>query len=449
MATRAATARPERAVDRTYARDLVELAGEQVTLHGWLEHARKVKSMRFLAVRDRTGKVQAVCRDDQLTAAVDEITPESAIRVTGTVRETTDPRFGAVEIEVDQLDVLSKADTPLPLHHHSDTEERLDNRHLDLRPRNRFLIFEVQTTLEAAMREFALSRAFMEIHSPKITAGGSESGATVFQVPYFDDQACLVQSPQFYMQMSMAAGFDRAFEVGPVFRSEPGVTPRHATEFTIAHYEMSWIDSHEDLMRFEEELLRYALSVVEDVHGRDVERYLGIPVEVPPESIPRIAISDAPELIGKSLDETVGENRSRLLATTEQALSKHAQQEHGHSFVFLTDYPAADRPFYTMKADDGNLSHSFDLLWRGIELTSGGQREHRYEPLRTQMGEAGLEPEVLAAYLEPYFLEMFRYGCPPHGGFGIGINRLLMSLLAQPSIRETSFVFRGPGRFVP
>jgi aspartyl-tRNA synthetase len=425
--------------DRTFVCDLSQHLGQRVVIHGWIDGLRRARTLRFLRIRDRTGTVQAVHRGPAGNEEIDALTRESAVRVIGTAREPAEARFGAVEIEVEALDVLAAAEAPAS-GGRAGAAAGAAHRHLDLRRPEGALAFEVQTTLEAAMRQFALDRGFLELHTPKITAGGSESGATVFEVPYFGRTACLVQSPQFYMQMAMAAGFDRVFEIGPVFRNEPGVTPRHATEFTIAHFEMSWIDSHEDLMAFEEELLRHALTVVEAAHGAAIERHFGVAVEVPPASIPRIPISDA---------------GGRLLHRAEQALSKQAQERYGHSFVFLTGYPADARPFYTMREPaprDAALpvtSRSFDLLWRGIELTSGGQRESRHDVLRAQMAAAGLEPEVLARYLEPYFLEMFRHGCPPHGGFGIGLNRLMMALLGQPSIRETSFVFRGPGQFLP
>jgi aspartyl/asparaginyl-tRNA synthetase len=432
--------------ERTFVCDLSQHLGQRVVLHGWVDGLRRARTLRFLTIRDRSGTVQAVHRGPAGTEEIDALTRESAVRVTGTVRKPAEPRFGAVEIEVEALDVLAAAEA-LPQGGRAEEAARGAHRHLDLRRPERSLLYEVQTTLEAALRQFALDRAFVEIHSPKITAGGSESGATVFEVPYFGETACLVQSPQFYMQMAMAAGFDRVFEIGPVFRNEPGVTPRHATEFTIAHFELSWIDSHEDLMAFEEQLLRHALTVVEAVHGASIERHFGVAVEVPPASIPRIPLSDAGSLLS--------DGGSRLLHRAEQALSKQAQERYGHSFVFLTGYPADARPFYTMREPaprDAALpetSRSFDLLWRGLELTSGGQRESRHDVLRAQMLEAGLEPEVLELYLEPYFLELFRHGCPPHGGFGIGLNRLMMALLGQPSIRETSFVFRGPGVFRP
>lgn len=420
--------------ERTFVADLATRAGERFVICGWVEKVRIGK--RIVRLRDRSGSVQGMLRED--AGALDGLTPESAVRVVGNVRAVRD---GVPQLEFEELEVLAPAANPLPLSRDAQPtpEQRLDHRYLDLRPRERFLIFEVASTLEQAMRSFCAAEGLIEIHSPKISGGGSESGATTFAVPYFGAEAALVQSPQFYMQMAMAAGFDRVFEVGPVFRNESGVTPRHATEFTIAHFELSWIESHEDLMRFEEELLRFALGAVRERHGAEIATVFGVPVDEVPASIPRVSLRDAPEM--------TGESGVHLLGKAEQALSKQAQREHGTSFVFLTNYPADARPFYTMR--EGESSRSFDLLWRGIELTSGGQREHRHELLRAQVADAGMSEEAVASYLEPYFIDMFRHGCPPHGGFGIGINRLLMALLGLPSIREASYVFRGPGRFVP
>jgi aspartyl-tRNA synthetase len=432
---------------RVFVRDLVKYPGKRVVVYGWLQGLRRARSaVRFLAVRDRTGTVQAVYRDDGPA----DLTPESAIRVTGTVRPCGDARFGTVEIDVEALDLVAAA-APSPLSGRAGPEARLDHRYLDLRGRDRVLVFDVQTTLEAAVRDFLRARDFLEIHSPKITAGGSESGAAVFELSYFGQRACLVQSPQFYVQMAMAAGFDRVFEVGPVFRAEPAVTNRHATEFTGIDVELSWIDSHEDLITFEEQLLSHALSVVREVHGADIERYCGVSVEVPA-AIPRLAYPAALALAAGLGD---GQSGGRLSHEAEQHLCRYARERTGRSFVFVTGYPAADRPFYTMREEpcpdtaQPTGSRSFDLLWRGIEITSGCQREHRYDRLMGQIADADLGSAALEGYLENYYCTMFRHGCPPHGGFGIGLNRLLMALLGQPSIRDTSFVYRGPGRFVP
>lgn len=439
----------KRASEKIFIRDLRDHIGARLTIHGWFVSLRRTKSLRFLEIRDRTGTIQAVCRGEPQVEQCDLLTPESAVRITGTVRESMVTRFGTIEIDVETIDVLAAAQ-PQPSLDSADPDTLLDYRYLNLRPRERSLIFEVQTTLEAAIREFLLARDYIEVHSPKITAGGSESGAAVFQLSYFGEPACLIQSPQFYMQLAMAAGFDRVFEVGPVFRAEEAVTNRHATEFTCIDVEISWIESQEELMCVEEELLRHALSAVRDAHGADVERYCGVAVEVPESAIPRIPVSFARELT----KDAAGEAGSRLTHRAEQILSKYARERYGQSFVFLTHYPAADRPFYTMQEDardgvDPIESRSFDLLWRGMEVTSGCQREHRYDRLQVQIADRSGESATLDRYLGTHYLEMFKYGCPPHGGFGIGINRLLMAMLGQQSIRETSFVFRGPGVFVP
>jgi len=433
---------------RIFVRDLPRHVGQRVVLPGWLAARRRVRGLRFVDIRDRTGSVQAVCRGD-LGAQIDALPFESAIRVAGTPQYSI-VRRGTVEIEADAIDVLAPAETPLPLEASPSADARLDYRYLDLRSRARALVFEVQSTLEAALREFLTTHSFLEIHTPKISSGGSESGAAVFELDYFGRTACLIQSPQFYMQLAMAAGFDRVFEVGPVFRAENAITNRHATEFTCVDVELSWINSHEDLMDLEEDLLRHALRVVGVAHGAEIERICGVAVEMPDGRIPRIPVSVALELAGEPIDQA----GPRLTHQAEQLVCRYARERYGSSFVFLTDYPARDRPFYTMhEAEESETafirSRSFDLLWRGLEVSSGCQREHRADRLRMQAAEAELSSGALARYLDAFYCDMFRYGCPAHGGFGIGLNRLLMAVTAQSSIRETSFVFRGPNRCVP
>lgn len=446
-------------VNAALIRDLPRHIGEPIRLRGWVTSVRQSKTMQFVRMRDRTGSVQAThhrAESAEIAARIDGLPPESAVELTGMVQHNSGRRGSDVEVAVQSLAVLAPAATPLPLDGNPSMDSRMNYRYLDLRSPERFFIFEIQTAFEAAVREFLLARHFTEIHSPKITAGGSESGADVFEVPYFDHMAYLVQSTQFYKQMAMAAGFDRVFEIGPIFRAERSNTNRHATEFTCIDFEISWIDSHEELMAFEEALLRHSLGVIRDRYGAEVERLFGVAVEVPEDPIPRVPLQLAHELArsaGRGSVTPLGDER--LPYVTEQFMSRYAREEFGQSFVFITDFPADERPFYHMRHDgpagsaDPPLTRSFDLLWRGIEITTGGQREHRYDRLCTQAAQAGLDDETLAAYLHDYYLEMFRWGCPPHGGFGIGLNRFLMALLAQPSVRETSFVFRGPTRFVP
>lgn len=409
-----------------------------VIVHGWLSRVRESKGVFKLEIRSRGTTLDATWEPGNSRRLTP--TPESAVRAVGTMH-TADR--GQRQLEIEELEVVNAASEQLP----SATAQYL----LALRSPARSLVFTVQTTLEAAIREFVLSRDFVELHTPKISAGGSESGATVFTIPYFGETAYLVQSPQFYMQMAMMAGLDRVFEIGPVFRSEQGSTPIHATEFTVAHFEMSWIDSHEDLMRFEEELLRHAIEAVAAEHGEAIEREFGMTTEIPITPIPRFRVDEAPQLLGKEL---VQKEDERLLRSIERELSKLAHQTHGHGLVFISDYPASVRPFYTMhdqvsENDVSVSSRSFDLIWHGIEVTSGGQREHRFDRLEAQIDMIGLDDEIIDVYIRPHLLEMFRYGCPPHGGFGIGLNRLMMVLLGQASIKDTSFVFRGPRQYMP
>lgn len=430
---------------RVMVRELTTFVGRHVRLYGWIAGQRRAKDLRFLSLRDRGGRVQVVHRQPDL----DDAPAESAVCVEGLVAPTPGGRYGDVEVRADSVTLVAAAD-PVAPETLRDPERRLDLRHLDLRDEPGFLSLQVQMTFLAAARTFLADRGFLEIHTPKITAGGSESGAAVFHLDYFGEPACLVQSPQFYVQLAMAAGLDRIFEVGPVFRAEPMETHRHAAEFTSLDVEFSWIEDHHDLMSLEEELLRYGLRQVQAIHGADIREVFGVQVELPGSPIPRIPYVSAVDIAGEAQPGRGG----RMTYRAEQAISKYCLDRHGHSFVFVTDYPADERSFYTMRDGSNPASpfvatRSFDLLWRGLEITSGCQREHRAERLIAQALESGLQPEVMSRYLEPYYFPMFRQGCPPHGGFGLGLNRLMMALLGRQSIREAGFVFRGPGRFRP
>jgi nondiscriminating aspartyl-tRNA synthetase len=435
-------------VTRTLIAELSAKVGEQVTIRGWVNALRDQKRMQFLVVRDETGLAQAVAEKhdppSQLNEQISALTPESAISVSGTVVADERVKLGGLELRLEHLQADSLAEPELPVAADSALDKRIDWRYLDLRRPDRRLIFEVQTTVERAMREFWREQGFIELHSPKLMGSASESGAELFKVEYFDRTAYLAQSPQFYKQMAMAAGFGRVFEVGPVFRANPSFTSRHDTEFTSVDVEISWIDSHEDEMAFEEAWLAHELAVLAREHGEEIEHTFDTQVVVPQLPFPRITLAQAKEMLreddlpapGAGLDLDPG---------SERALSSIVKQRHGHEFAFVIDYPTAVRPFYHMRhAEDQGLTKSFDLLWRGIELTTGAQREHRYEQLVAQAREKGVETGPIQ-----YYLDFFRFGCPPHGGFGFGLTRLLMQLLAQDNVREVTFLYRGPHRLVP
>jgi nondiscriminating aspartyl-tRNA synthetase len=420
-------------IRRTLVAGLRDHIGETVSVAGWAQTLRLQRAVQFAVVRDHTGTVQVTHRRDDgpLDKALDGLTIESAVRITGRVTANPAVVLGGLEIVPEQVTVASRAETPLPVDERSGPEHRLDWRFLDVRRRpGAREVFAVQTTVENAMREFAFANGCTEMHTPKLMGTASESGAEVFRLGYFGKDAYLAQSPQFYKQMAIAAGIDRVFEVGPVFRAEPSFTSRHATEFTGVDVELAWIDDVEDVMDFEERMLVHVLAAAADRHGLDIS--------VPAVPFPRITMAEAQRMLrargwdGPATDLNP-EGERRLAA------------EAGHEFAFVTRYPASARPFYHMRpADRPDLTLSYDLLCKGLEITTGAQREHRYDVLLRQAAEKGLSPEPMTDYLN-----CFRYGCPPHGGFGLGLGRLLMTLLDLDSLREATFLFRGPNRLAP
>ena len=433
-------------MERTYARDV--RGADDICVKGFVETIRNKKTMAFIVLKDITGKVQITVEkgnDEKLDAAVNTLTPDSVITVWGRAVESEYVKLGGVEIYPKKIRVESLA-APLPIdreegkgHEKSSIDQRIDYRWIDLRTEKNQLLFKVQTVLIGAMREYLLNRNFTEIHTPKLIGAASESGADVFEVQYFDRKAYLAQSPQFYKQMAMAAGFERIFEVGPVFRAEKSFTNKHTTEFSGFDLEFSYIESFRDVMRLEEELLTYALQKVSDRYGEEIERVFGQKVVVPTLPFPVIRLSDLYDELQKEYGYTVPEAEKGDLSTEAEHLClEWTKKKYGHEFLFVTDYSAEKRAFYHMR-DEAGIPQGYDLIWRGCEITTGAQREHRYDILRAQCDEKGLTEDV------KFYLEFFKYGCPPHGGFGLGIDRLTMLLLGL-TIKEAMFIFRGPNR---
>ncbi len=437
-------------MERTLVCDLRKQVGNQVLVTGWVQAVRNQKKMQFVVLRDHTGSVQVlharVEGDDPIGTILQTVSVESVVRLTGMVIENAQVKLGGIEIEISEVEVVSAAEVPLPITEETQSDIKLDWRFLDLRtPANR-LIFETQTVLEQGMREFWAQNNFLEVHSPKLMAGASESGAELFRLDYFGGNAYLAQSPQFYKQMAMAAGFDRIFEIGPVFRADPSFTSRHNTEFTSVDVEVSWVDSHEDVMVWEERLLQFAIGVVADKFGDRIKETFGLDVVVPTVPFPRIPMAEVYEILRCEMGyEVTHAQKGDLDPEGERKIGEYVKKEFGHEFVFVTDYPVSARPFYHMRHEgDPTLTMSFDLLWKGLEVTSGAQREHRHDQLRAQAIEKGLTPESIQ-----YYLDFFRFGCPPHGGFGFGLARGLMLLLGRSNIREVTYLPRGPKRLTP
>lgn len=419
--------------------------GQRVRLHGFADAIRDQKRMRFIIMRDQTGKVQLTHSKDDvaLTASLDKLTPESSLIVTGTVVAAASVKLGGLEVILESADICGLADAQLPIARDSGLDKWIDHRQVSLRYPEQQLIFAVQTTLEEAMRAFWKQHGFREIHSPKLMGTFSESGSEVFAVKYFDTTAFLAQSPQFYKQMAIAGGMEKVFEVGPVFRAEPSFTSRHETEFTSIDMEIGWIEDHHQLMEFEERFLAHAISVVAKVHGADISSLFGVELSPPARPFPKVTFAEAQEILARLGYASAG--KDDLDAEGERILSDHIAGETGHEFLFITDYPASGRAFYHMRQEERPyLTKGFDLLWRGLEITTGAQREHRYDRLVDQAQERGLSLENLSDYLD-----FFRFGCPPHGGMGVGLGRMLMRLLNVGSIREVTLISRTPRRLRP
>ena len=428
-------------MERTYIKDV---APGRCKISGFVENFRNKRAMAFIVVKDITGKLQVTVekeKNPEMAAELDKLTVHSVVTFEGEVVKNDYVKMGGIEMLPDTMKIESIAEA-LPIKDDSDIDHKMDYRWIDLRRDQNHLMIQLQTTLVAAMREFLVERNFVEIHTPKLIAAASESGSDVFAVKYFDTTAYLAQSPQFYKQMAMAAGLERIFETGPVFRAEKSYTNKHATEFSGFDLEFSYIESYEDVMKIEEELLTYALAKVKELHGDKLKELFDLDVIVPSLPFPRMKLRDVYDELEKRYGYTVPEELKGDLTTEAERMTKQlAMEMYGHEFLFITDYDAKERAFYHMR-DERGVPCGYDLIWRGVEITTGAQREHRYEVLKAQAEEKGLAEDV------KFYLEFFKYGCPPHGGFGRGIDRISM-LFFGLSIKEIQFLFRGPNRLTP
>ena len=437
-------------MNKIFFKDLENYFDKEIEISGFVENIRNIKWVQFLVLRDSTGKVQVTIEKSdennaEMVELVNNLTIESTIKVTGTLKKNENVRLRGVEFIPTKIEVTSESDAELPINIHDKDaqllDQRLDYRWLDLRNEYNFNIFKIQSDMTRFMREFMYSKDFTEIHTPKLIGAASESGSEVFEVKYFDRKAYLAQSPQFYKQMAIASGYDKVFEVAPVFRAENSNTSRHTTEFTGFDVEFAYIDSYQDVMDFEEELLTYTLEKLHDKYNDLVKELYNEEIVVPKNKFPRIKLSDLYDELEKRYDYKVEESEKNDLTTEGEKLAyRYAMDEFNSEFIFVTDFPKDKRAFYHMRKDD--IPEGYDLIYKGVEITTGAEREHRYDVLVKQAKEKGLDKDV------EFYLEFFKYGCPPHGGFGLGIDRLTMLILGI-SIKEAMLLFRGPNRLNP
>ena len=438
-------------MNKVYVNELNKYLEKEISFSGFVDTIRDKKWVMFVILRDSTGKVQMTIEksdesNKEILDIMNSISVESTVKVKCIVKSNEAVKLGGIELIPSKIEVTSKAET-LPFDYNNldgvNIDTRLDYRWLDIRNERNMLIRQIESTLTQGMREFLYAKEFTEIHSPKLIGAASESGSEVFEVKYFDRKAYLAQSPQFYKQMALASGLDRVFEVGPVFRAENSNTNRHATEFTGFDLEFAHIDSFEDVMSLEEDLLIAGLTKVKEKYGDKIKEIFGTEVIIPTKPFPRMKLKDLYQAFHDEYGFDIPkEDIGDMNAEAEKLTYRYAMEKYNSEFMFITDYAATKRPFYHMRDENGVLQ-GYDLIWRGTEITSGAQREHRYEELVKNAKEKGLGKDV------EFYLQFFKYGCPPHGGFGIGLDRLTMLLLGLPNLKETQFIFRGPNRLNP
>jgi len=429
---------------RIYISQVPEHIGEKVLLKGFVHNLRIQGSVSFLILRDISGTIQNVIvkSNAEAFAFVKGLSLESSVEITGLAKK--DPtREGRYEVEVETICLLAASESELPLavFDKNETEASTNIRHqyrfMDLRKPKNALIMKLSGAFDRYYREFLFNQGFIEIHTPKTMPTPSESSSDLFEVKYFDRTAYLAQSPQLYKQMAIASGLEKVLEVGPIFRAEKSFTSRHATECTSYDVEMAFIKDHNDIMELEENLIVYILTKIKENYGDEIKAIYGLDVNVPTLPFPRITMAEAKKLLNST------DMESDLTSEEEKALGDHFEKQ-GYDFVFLTDFPISVRPFYHKYYEDKPCTKSADLIYRGLEITTLAQREERYDVLLSQLKAKGLGQKDIQ-----WYLDFFRYGMPPHGGWGLGGARFIMKLLGIEHIRDAMFIYRGVNHLHP
>ncbi|WP_010299269.1 aspartate--tRNA(Asn) ligase [Clostridium senegalense] len=415
---------------------------EKVMIKGWIYRIRKLKSITFIILRDRTGMVQCVLNNTDIDISLVKL--ESVISIIGIVNNSNN-KLNDFEVLVEKLEIINDFIGEIPIEINKDKLEvnldtMLNNRVLSLRHEKINSIFKIQNIIVQGFREFLTKEGFTEIFTPKIVSEGAEGGTDMFEVGYFENKAYLAQSPQFYKQMMIGAGFERVFEVGHVYRAEQHNTNRHLNEYVSMDFEMGFIENEEEIMDMEENLLMFILNKI-DNDGKVYLNKVNGNLPVIENNIPRIKFSKALEILETEYNKK--DLDGDLDPEAEKLICKYAKEKLGCDFIFLTHYPRKKRPMYTMPYNEEE-TRSFDLLFRGIEITTGGQRIHNYEMLIKNIEYKGLNKENYENYTS-----VFKYGMPPHGGLAIGLERITSKLLGLDNVREASLIPRDRTRLLP
>ncbi|MBT6775064.1 aspartate--tRNA(Asn) ligase [Candidatus Woesearchaeota archaeon] len=435
-------------MERTLIKDLKDNIGKEVLLKGWIQELRNLSKIKFLILRDRTGDMQTLAfkgdTEEESFNALDEFTKESVVEIIGTPKENKTSHWG-IEVMIKNIKMISLSEVPHPIDNsdksQTNIDKRIDYRFLDTRNMKKQAIFKIRSKITKTLTNFFDSNGFTNIQTPKMTTIGVESGADLFTVDYFGKPIYLSQSPQIYKQMFVIGGFERVYEIAPVFRAEKSHTSRHLTEFTGVDFEMAFIKDENELMDFVEEMLVDLLTKLKEESSSELE-LLEVDHKIP-EDIPRITMAEAKALLAEKGKKYSDEDD--LDPEGEKLLGEIVKEKYGSEFVFLTNFPFAVRPFYVMKPEeDSNGTKSFDLLFNGVEIATGAQREHQLEILEKQAKGKGLDLDKM-----PEYKDLFKYGCPPHGGVGFGLDRITQRLLKLDNVREAVLLPRDPERMNP
>lgn len=424
---------------------LMQAEGTEVKVNGAVHTIRDMGNVAFVILRKRDGLVQCVFEEGVTAFDLKELKEASAVEVLGTIRKEERAAHG-IEIRLKEIKVLSEPDEPLPLpiskwKLNTSLEAKLNMRPISLRNVRERAKFKIQEGLVRGFRDFLYEQGFTEIHTPKLGAKSAEGGANLFKLEYFHRPAILQQSPQLYKQM-MVGVFDRVFETGPVFRAEKHNTKRHLNEYTSLDFEMGYIDSFEEIMAMETGFLQYAVALLQKDYAKELQI---LKVQLPKvDKIPAVRFDKAKELVSEKYNRKI-RNPYDLEPEEEALIGRYFKEEYDADFVFVTHYPSKKRPFYAMDdPSDEKFTLSFDLLFHGLEVTTGGQRIHDYDQLKAKIAARGMEEEGMEQYLDT-----FKHGMPPHGGLGIGLERLTMQLLGEENVREACLFPRDLNRLEP
>ena len=419
--------------------------GEIVRLHGSIYKIRKMSSFAFVLLRTKRQMVQCVYEPAYARFALEELKEEACVRFTAEVIREERSRSG-YDLHLLDVEILSEPEEVPPVvinqkRVNTSIENLLDYRPITLRNEKERAIFQIQAKICQAFREFLDGQHFTEIHTPKLVAAGAEGGANIFSLSYFGEQAYLAQSPQFYKQ-AMVPVYERVFEIGPVFRAEKHNTQRHLNEYTSMDFEMGFIDSFQDIMAMETGFLQYTMELLKKDYKTELDM---LDITLPKvDEIPQVRFDEAKRLVAEKYNRQI-RNPYDLEPEEEALIGRYFEEEYGADFVFVTHYPSKKRPFYAMDdPDDKTFTQSFDLLFKGLEVTTGGQRIHEYQMLLDKIEAKGMTTEGMDQYLD-----IFKHGMPPHGGLGIGLERLTMKLIGEDNVRETCLFPRDLSRLEP